>query len=88
MPTLLLSRSDNGSLESLSDGDVRHDDDSDSDQEDSPALLDNRAIRYAQVNLGDTSGAATTGSGCEGSDLPKHHRRAEGAGSRNAPEAV
>lgn len=87
MPALVLSRSDNGSLESLSDGGVRHDDDSDSDQEDSPALLDNRAIRYAQVNLGDTSGATTAGGGREGSDIPKHHRRA-GTGSRNAPEAV
>ncbi|KAG0276537.1 SNF1-interacting protein [Linnemannia gamsii] len=87
MPPLVLSRSDNGSLESLSDGGVRHDDDSDSDLEDSPALLENRAIRYAQVNLGGTSGAATAGGGREGSDIPKHHRRA-GTGSRNAPEAV
>ncbi|KAF9149503.1 SNF1-interacting protein [Linnemannia schmuckeri] len=95
VPALALSRSDNGSLESLSDDrGVRHaDDDSDSDQEDSPALLDNRAIRYAQVNLGTgrtaTSGAANgSGSVREGSDLPKHHRQTEGPGSRNAPEAV
>ncbi|KAF8938423.1 hypothetical protein BGZ47_008577 [Haplosporangium gracile] len=95
VPALALSRSDNGSLESLSDDHgVRHaDDDSDSDQEDSPALLDNRAIRYAQVNLGTSrtaiSGAANgSGSVCEGSDLPKHHRQTEGPGSRNAPEAV
>lgn len=92
VPALPLSRSDNGSLESLSDRGVRHDDDSDSDQEDSPALLDNRAIRYAQVNLGTaTSGAAAVagnGNVREGSDLPKHHRQAGEPGSRNAPETV
>ncbi|KAF9548836.1 SNF1-interacting protein [Mortierella hygrophila] len=88
-PALALSRSDNGSLESLSDRGVRHDDDdSDSDQEDSPALLDNRAIRYAQVNLGTATAVTGNGSVREGSDHPKHHRQAEGPGSRNTPEAV
>ncbi|KAG0277188.1 SNF1-interacting protein [Linnemannia exigua] len=90
VPVLALSRSDNDSLESLS---ARDDDDSDSDQEDSPALLDNRAIRHAQVNLPGSrtavaGGANGAGNGREGSDLPKHHRHAEGAGSRNASEAV
>lgn len=91
VPPLAPSQSDNGSLESLSDRGVRHDDDSDSDQEDSPALLDNRAIRYTQVNLGtaNSGAAAVAGNGSvrEGSDLPKH-RQAEGPGSRNAPETV
>ncbi|KAG0071234.1 SNF1-interacting protein [Linnemannia elongata] len=91
VPPLAPSQSNNGSLESLSDRGVRHDDDSDSDQEDSPALLDNRAIRYAQVNLGtaNSGAAAVAGNGSvrEGSDLPKH-RQAEGPGSRNAPETV
>ncbi|KAF9909999.1 SNF1-interacting protein [Linnemannia zychae] len=89
VPALAPNRSDNDSLESMSG----RDDDSDSDQEDSPALLDNRAIRYAQVNLpGRTTVVAGGGgnavAGREGSDLPKHHRHAEGAGSRNASEAV
>ncbi|KAG0377584.1 SNF1-interacting protein [Mortierella sp. AD032] len=90
VPALTLCRSDNDSLESLS---ARDDADSDSDQEDSPALLDNRSIRYAQVNLpgGRTAvagGANGAGNGREGSDLPKHHRHAEGAGSRSASEAI
>ncbi|KAF9121295.1 SNF1-interacting protein [Mortierella sp. 14UC] len=91
VPALALNRSDNDSLESLSG---RDDDDSESDQDDSPALLDNRAIRYAQVNLPGGRSAVVAGGGDgpsgvrEGSDLPKHHHHAEGAGSRNAPEAV
>ncbi|KAF9088686.1 SNF1-interacting protein [Mortierella sp. AD031] len=93
VPVLALSRSDNDSLESLSD----NGDDTESDQEDSPALLDNRAIRYAQVNMGAatngagrTSAAAAVAGAREGSDLPKHQHRTspEEPGSRNAPEAV
>ncbi|KAF9930826.1 SNF1-interacting protein [Linnemannia zychae] len=86
VPALTIQRNDHGSLESLSDD---RNDDSDSDQEDSPALLDNRAIRYAQVNLGSGRNAvAPAGSSHEGSDIPKIHRPAENSGALHDPEAV